>query len=101
MPCTVQEYGSGPSREDLEIRASWCAILTVLENSGMLESVLTACDWKEAGVTKAEVLKWWAEHKEQDRKRRAWERADRKKREVKKQALAKLTPEERKALGNL
>ena len=98
MPCS----DGGPSREYVEmengIRASWCAILAVLEKSDQLDSILNTCDWAEAGVTKAEVLGWWAHHKREDAQRLAWDEADRRKSELKKQALGKLSAEEREAL---
>ena len=48
---------------------------------------------------KKNFFDWWAAHQEKDRARRRAEQAAKLKRQVKLQALAKLTPEERKALG--
>ena len=42
---------------------------------------------------------WWAEHKEQDRIREQRESQERAEERFKKEAVAKLSPEERKVLG--
>ena len=55
-------------------------------------------DWinfKEAGITKAQLVKWHKDHKALDDKHREAERV----KKVKEAALAKLTDEERKVLG--
>lgn len=44
------------------------------------------------------LAQWWEDHQEADKKREAAERAKVKKDKLRKQALAKLTPAERKAL---
>lgn len=99
MPCS----DGGPSWEQLHeergIKASWCAILTVLERGGLLDRVLEECDWNEAGVTKQEVLGWWAGHKRRDAERRAQETASREQAAVATAARQKLSPEEQEALG--
>jgi len=46
-----------------------------------------------------ELQIWWRDHQEADRQRVFKEASDAKARAVKEQALKKLTPEERKALG--
>lgn len=65
----------------------------------MLCTVLSA--YNEAGIRKlpAEVREWWREHQALDRQRLAAEEASRQRARLKKRALDKLTPEERKALG--
>lgn len=52
-------------------------------------------DMEEAGITRKDLEKWWKKHKKLDEKHRAKE----KKEQLRKQALDKLTTEERKALG--
>lgn len=52
-------------------------------------------DFAEAGITKQDLKKWHKEHKVLDAKHRAEEAA----KNLRATALAKLTPEERKALG--
>lgn len=103
MPCRDGMEDLRRSEEYAEralIRASLCAVLTVLESDdAAFASMLKKIDWKEAGVSKREFLTWWEDHKEEDRVRR--ERMAEQLREIKirKEALAKLTPEEKKILG--
>jgi hypothetical protein len=55
-------------------------------------------DWinyKEAGITKSELVKWHKKHKELDARHREQERL----KQVKEAALAKLSEEERRVLG--
>ena len=55
-------------------------------------------DWinyKEAGITKAQLIKWHKEHRELDANHREQERL----KQVRESALAKLSEEERKVLG--
>jgi hypothetical protein len=55
-------------------------------------------DWinfKEAGITKTQLVKWHKDHKALDAKHREQERLE----SVRKAALAKLSEEERKVLG--
>ncbi len=86
-------------RENAMLEASLCAILTSLEKKNEIRTFLNDVDWKEAGVPASTLFSWWVNHKEQDAKRRACEEAERAKKEARQAALAKLTPEERKALG--
>ena len=91
-------------REDAErraiVEASLCAVLTVLEaDDDAFASMLKKIDWKEAGVTKRQFLTWWEDHKEWDRKRREAVAKQVHEAKVRKDALAKLTDEEKKILG--
>ena len=110
MPCrdwTVEDEWrlkerDAKDKEMLMLRASLCALLTKMEANMPKKTFgqwLDAVDWEEAGVTKRELMTWWEDHKEQDRVRR--ERMAEQLREIKlrKEALAKLTPEEKKVLG--
>ena len=56
--------------------------------------VYEAIDYKEAGITEVDLRTWHKNHKKLDKKHREEE-----KRKLKASALAKLTPEEREALG--
>lgn len=56
-------------------------------------------DFKAAGIKKADLVAWHVKHKALDEKHRAEEAAKREKEILRKSALAKLTPAERKALG--
>ena len=99
MPCYD---GSGPSysdntyemrqmkeRNDLLARVA-CRALTELEDNGIADLLLLRDD---------ETREFWEKHKEFDRKRRAAEAEKLRLEEVKKAALAKLTDEEKAALG--
>ena len=99
MPCYD---GSGPSysdntyemrkmkeRNDLLARVA-CRALTELEDNGIADLLLLRDD---------ETREFWIKHKEFDRKRRAAEAEKLRLEEVKKAALAKLTDEEKAALG--
>ncbi len=97
MPCT----DGGPTYpvpfDDVE--AMLCAVMTSLEAGRNTTHVLNDVNWKEAGVTKDQLLSWWKRHKDQDRKRRVAEAEEQARKAARKLALAKLTPYERKALG--
>jgi len=99
MPCYD---GGGPSyidnstelrrmkaRIDLLARVA-CRALTELENNGIADFLLLRDD---------ETRKFWEKHKEFDRKRKAEQAEKLRLEEVKKAALAKLTNEEKAALG--
>jgi hypothetical protein len=99
MPCYD---GGGPSysdntdelrrmkaRIDLLARVA-CRALTELEDNGIADFLLLRDD---------ETREFWEKHKEFDRKRKAAEAEKLRLEEVKKTALAKLTDEEKAALG--
>lgn len=105
MPCRVDDY---PTRYVSETRhgmtiadfeAVLCGILSEIEFSDELDHFLGAVDWKEVGVSRKMVEAWWEAHKKEDERRRAKEAKEREKEERRKAALAKLTAEDRKALG--
>lgn len=99
MPCT--DGGVPPTPGELleaKTPAMLCAVLRVLENKRRLNDVLGEADWKAAGVTRKETLIWWRNHKQRDRDRVARETEDQHRAALRKQALAKLTPAERRAL---
>ena len=104
MPCRdyYDDHPEAPYKEELSVVApALCAVFRALakEKGLLMEGLLNQIDWKEAGVSKKQVLDWWKNHEEQDRlnlERKEREAAAKK---LKKDALAKLTPEERKALG--
>lgn len=59
-----------------KVEAMLCAVLTVLQRHrapDVLENDLSwylgRVDWKEAGVTRAELEQWWRDHQEEDRRR--------------------------------
>jgi len=71
------------------------AIDSYNEEHGTNRNVLDQINYKEAGITRAQLSKWWENHKKLDAQHREQERI----KQLKNAALAKLTAEERKALG--
>lgn len=110
MPCH-SDYGYSSSshyerlyEEELKrnnwLEAALCASLTALNSN------YDALDYKEAGIKRADLIKWHDAHKIKDAERRAREAEERKARaekaaktKAKKALLAKLSPEERELLG--
>lgn len=124
MPCSD---AGDTSREDEErdrkradsaakrhksIEAMLCGITTVLSHginvsrtTVTLSDVLESVDWTEVGLTQLDFANWWDEHQAKDAARyrreavvRKADVAKAKERKLAKDALAKLTPAERKAL---
>ena len=60
---------------------------------------LDTVDWKECGVKRKTVEMWWRKHKEEDEARRLREEAENRKKDLRKIAIGKLTPEELEVLG--
>lgn len=105
-------YSPQLANKDAEIRrlkdrvsfaeSALCETLRALDYvDGLVETGPVGRDWydwinfKEAGITKQELVKWHKRHKEIDAKYREQERL----KKVREDALAKLSEEERKALG--
>ena len=104
MPCRdewAEEQDRRAAFQELAlVRASLCAVLTFIEGDDTaFAAMLKDIDWKEAGVSKREFLAWWEEHKIEDALRRKREAEEKREKEIRKTALAKLTPEEKKILG--
>ena len=97
MPCydggrddyNDSEVRSLRARCDLLARVA-CRALTELEDNGIADMLLLRDD---------ETRDFWVKHKEFDAKRKAEEAEKLRIAELKKAALAKLTPEEQQALG--
>lgn len=108
MPCrsyddevTYGPAGSNETRAKLDMLARIaCRALTALEEIADGAGIASTID---NVLTDKEVLDWWPAHKAADAaEKRRKEAAAKKSREAKKRrdvALAKLTPEDRKALG--
>jgi hypothetical protein len=77
------------ARIDLLARVA-CRALTELEDNGIADFLLLRDD---------ETREFWEKHKEFDRKRKAEQAEKRRKAAIKKAALAKLSDEEKAALG--
>ena len=108
MPCRVDDEDWKPRKETRQglniedFEAVLCGILTaagkgihVAGPTGLLDNI----DWKEAGVKRKTVEAWWKRHKAEDAARLARESAERRKAELRKVAIGKLTAEELEALG--
>ncbi len=78
MPCT----DGGPTAEEeaskyynnlVKVEAMLCAVLSRIEDRQILNEFLDTIDWREAGISKVELLAWWKNHKAQDKRRRELE----------------------------
>jgi hypothetical protein len=100
MPCQSYESSWARKSDDYEIRQIKqeadrlariaCRALQTLEDYGQADFLL---------LKDTEVREWWTAHKEADRKAHAAAEAKRRREELRAAALAKLTEEERAALG--
>lgn len=81
MPCYM--FGSADAdsaaiaNEELARRdAMLCAVLTVVEKhlGESVDSIFRLVNKKEAGVSGAQIRRWWKQHKKQDDVRRELER---------------------------
>lgn len=101
MPCTDGGIPYPPTREEklnAMAPAMLCALVSTLDKEA-LEGVLKKVNWAEAGITHAEFDEWWALHKRRDASRRAREKEYAERDKQRKDAIAKLTPAERRVLG--
>jgi hypothetical protein len=112
MPCRVDDEDWKPRKEtrhgmDIEsFEATLCGVFTAAEEGafaptvvGGLAGLLDVIDWKEAGVKRGHVEAWWKSHKKEDETRRAREAAEKRKADLRKIAIGKLSPDELEALG--
>lgn len=98
MPCNSGPYPDDDYtyRKRIEkLEAMLCALCRVVD----IADALAHIDWKEAGITEKDFRDWWQEHQRRDIARREGELARERQAKLKRDALAKLTPDERKALG--
>ncbi len=96
MPCRDDSYPS-PYTENLQ--AMLCGIVKVLARKNTLNPTLAAVDWTDAGVTRLEFEQWWEVHQQHDIARQKYEAKQRLQEKYRVDALKKLSPEERVALG--
>lgn len=104
MPCNGgYEDEVRVSREDVTehrmLEASMCGLLTQLEKEGCLALWLERVDWAEAGVKRKTLEMWWKKHKKEDEARLAREAAAKRKDDLRKIAISKLSPDELEVLG--
>jgi len=88
-PTSTWQYREMKDRADMLARIA-CSAMTELESNGISEVLLLKND---------EVREWWGQHKEADRLAREKEERKQQKARLRRQALRKLTEEEKIALG--
>lgn len=89
------------------LEAALCAVMNLREKTELdPDDVYVGIDYKEAGITRFELERWWADHKVKDAERRKREAAEEKKKaeqkareQARKKLIASLTPEQRDLLG--
>lgn len=101
-----QERRQDAEKKIKSLEAMLCGVLTALEKlspspeeASPYDQVLATYDESEAGVSKKELSAWWTKHKKEDEARRKREEAKRELERVRKNALRKLSPDEKRALG--
>lgn len=84
MPCSggdytasdlANAYASDASRKAKDLEAMLWGLMTVLDAQGALSKMLQSYNSTESGVEVRQLQRWWAEHKEKDVGRRAYEAA--------------------------
>lgn len=102
MPCRNWEHDehihSQYRKKVRTLEAMLCGLATMIDASNLS---FTRVDWKEAGVTREEFLKWWSNHQAEDRQRKQREQETARRKLDKENALKKLTDREKKVLGLL
>ncbi len=92
MPCTTgQEYDRtdyAARRENERLTRVSCDIMRVLEANGF-----------DLSTFGDETVNWWEQHKSEDARREAAAQAQAQREQLRADGLAKLTADERKALG--
>lgn len=74
MPCFDAEAAAEQrdSVGKLAVRdAMLCAVMTVLDDQGLLDEVLAHVDSQQAGVTDEEIRQWYQQHLAEDAARNA------------------------------
>jgi len=106
MPCndggmfrSDEDQARGLITTARDFEAVLCGILSAMITTDEVKYWLNEVDWKEVGVSRKRVEKWWKEHQKEDAERRKREEALQAKLAARESALAKLTPAERHALG--
>jgi hypothetical protein len=104
MPCRDEQademYRREYRAETENVQKMLCGVLTCITSVGQFDNLMRKVDWVEAGVTRSQLEDWWTKHKSEDAARKAADADRLALQQHKAAALAKLTPEERKALGH-
>lgn len=108
MPCYDGRSVSIDADRLEELRkceAVLCAILRAVNGAqsyapmAQLWTLLDHVDWQGAGVSRAWLQAWWQQHQQQDQDKARAEAMEKARGKVRREALAKLTNEERRLLG--
>jgi len=110
MPCRDPWMDDEIAREEDRkcemFEATLCGIFTYFEDRPPVSDpprnivhLFEKLDFEEMGVSRREVIKWWKEHRAIDEERRKREAEETRKVQIRNQALARLSLEEREALG--
>lgn len=89
---TISTYGNAQKLNDMVVML--CAELSALDSKKLDKLVYNSKD-----KTARALADWWGEHQEADKKRIEKEKKEAATQKLKKQAFAKLSAEEKKALG--
>jgi hypothetical protein len=81
------------TRKINRLEAMLCAVISVSPD------IIDRIDENESGIKKAMLKVWWKDHQAEDERRRKREREAAERERIRKSALNKLTPAERKLLG--
>ncbi len=97
MPCRDYESDNYHSSENTKLKAQAdrlariaCKVMTALEAEGKEDFIM---------LQDEEVREWWIAHKIADEKERKRREAEERRLRIRKEALSKLSAEERKVLG--
>jgi hypothetical protein len=108
----LHQQNAKTEKEKREVERALCSALAFIENARLVEDYFDRTDWSEQAISADFVRRWWREHKAEDdarRKREAAAKAAKQAKEARqnarsklaKEALAKLSDDEREALGLL
>ena len=106
MPCYDAGYTAkelrGFDQEKIKfLESCLCAVLTSIgkQQSNIERKLLKDIDWEEAGISEADLIRWWRDHQYADSCRKELEKKKQRQNELKTSGINKLTAEEREALG--
>lgn len=101
MPCSDGGYATRPGPTEPDYEAMLCGVLTFLEAQPVpvIDDVLENLDYDEIGVSKHKFKSWWNRHKQLDKERREREAEQLRMDKIRRETLAGMTDEQKRALG--